>query len=345
MQPKPLLRRALIAAAVAALLVVSVVTPAASAGHAELVIGFDEEAGQLPEGIAVDKRGNIFVSIAPLGQLWKITPGSTSPDVFGVVDGITPPGDLGLLGLAVDPRGNVYAGVQSANEDANGVWRFHRRTGEAERIAGTEVIGIANDLAFDKRGNLYITDSAAGAIWRVPKHGALEPWLVGDANIEGTGALGLGVPIGANGIEHRKRTLYVANTEKALIVAVPIRKGGAPGPSRVVAAFPPEFEIAPGVMIPALPDGLAMDNRGSIYVAAINASRVAKVTRSGDVSTVAEGDPLDWPSSLAFGTSRGQQKTLFAVNFSIGEGNGDPVERMGPGLVAIDVGVPGMPLP
>ena len=312
---------------------------------AELLMSFDEQAGEAPEGVTVDRTGNIFVSIAPLGQLWKIAPGATTPEPFGAIAGIDPSaGDLGLLGLTVDAQGNVYGGVQSSNPAANGVWVFDRKTGEAVRVEGSEAIALANDVAFDKRGNLYITDSILGAIWRLPKHGLLEPWLTGDESLAGTGVLGLGAPIGANGIEFRQGILYVANTEKGMIVAVPVGNDGLSGVTRVLAAFP-EIEVAPGVLFPTAPDGLALDVFGNVYVAQINLSTVARVTPNGNVSVVFSGDPLDWPSSLAFGTSRNQQKTLFAVNFSIGESSGDTEQRMGPGLVAIRVGVPGMPLP
>lgn len=310
--------------------------------RAKLLIPFDEAAAQLPEGIAVDKWGNIYISIAPLGQLWKVKAGSRVPEVFGAVPGIDgAAGDVGLLGLEVDAHGNVYAGASSSNPDANGVWKFDRKTGAASKIAGSEAIGFPNDVTFDKHGNLYITDSALGAIWRVPKHGALEPWLVGDENLAGTGILNLGIPVGANGIEYRRGVLYVANTEKALVVKVPINKGGTPGPSSVFVSYP-FVEVAPGVFFPAAADGLAFDVFGNLYVAHINISTITKVTPSGDVSVVLEGDPLDWPSSIAFGTRHAQRRTLFAVNFSIGEGFGDTVERVGPGLVGIRVGAKGI---
>ncbi|MDX1429380.1 MAG: hypothetical protein R3282_03785, partial [Rhodothermales bacterium] len=308
---------------------------------AELLLSFDEAGGQLPEGIAIDKTGNIFVSIAPLGQVWKIRNGSDTPEVFGTIAGIdASAGDVGVLGLATDAPGNVYAGVQSSNADANGVWVLDRRSGEATRIEGSENIAFANDVAFDKEGNLYITDSVLGAIWRLPKHGELEPWLTGDENLAGTGVLGLGAPVGANGIEYRQGTLFVANTEKGLVVAVPVGPDGSPGVSSIVAAFP-EIEVQPGVFLPSAADGLALDVFGNIYVAQINLSTIVKVATNGDVSVVFSGDPLDWPSSIKFGTSRAHQKTLFAVNFSIGEGFGDAEPRVGPGLVALDLGVPG----
>ena len=72
-----------------------------------VLVTFNESAGETPEGIAVDQRGNLFVSVSPLGDLWKIPAGSSSPQPFGHVDGITPGTDFGMLGLAVDRFGNV----------------------------------------------------------------------------------------------------------------------------------------------------------------------------------------------------------------------------------------------
>ena len=333
-------RRIAVLLTVGALMVGVMATPAVADGHIEMRIAFDESRGQLPEGVAVDKVGNVFVSIAPLGQLWKITPGSTTPELFGSVSGIDPSADFGLLGLAVDARGNVYGTVQSANPDANGVWRFHRRTGVAMRIAGSEQTAMANDLAFDKRGNLYVTDSILGAIWIKPKRGDYQPWLVDDPNLAGTGALGLPIPIGANGIEYRKGTLYVTVSEQFSVVEVDIEKNGGPGASSVIATIPPD-----SIGLPGITDGLAIDVHGNLFVAVIAQSAVVRIDKRGNVTTVASGDPLDWTSSVAFGTGKGDRKTLFAVNFSIGEGNGDPLPRVGPGLVAIDVGVAGQPLP
>lgn len=333
-------RRNRLSLVIAVALIVALIggSAALASSHVEVLVEFDEEQGQLPEGIAVDKRGNIFVSLAPLGQLVKIPAGTSEPTVFGQIEGINPASDFGLLGLATDARGNIYAGVQSSNPAANGVWVFDRTTGEATRIPGSEGVGFANDVAFDNRGNLYVTDSMLGAIWRAPRHGVLEPWLVGDPNLAGNGVLGAGVPIGANGIEFHQGVLYVAVTEQFSLVAVPVGPSGSPGPSGVLATFPT-------ILFPGAPDGLAIDVHGDVYVALIAQQRIVKVDGSGAITEVFEGDPLDWPSSIAFGTSRAEQKTLFAVSFSIGEGFEDPLSRSGPSVTGIGVGVPGSPLP
>ena len=102
--------------------------------------------------------------------------------------------------------------------------------------------------------------------------------------------------------------------------------------------------IASGPQL-AFSDGLALDVHGNVYVAVISQSTVVRVSPGGGISLVADAsDGLDWASSLAFGTGKGQRKTLYAVNFAIGVQFGNP-PGAGPALLAIDAGVPGQPLP
>jgi sugar lactone lactonase YvrE len=326
------------ALAALALLVTAVpITAARADSHVQVAYSWTE----LTEGITVDKVGNIFVSNSPAGELWKIKPGAAGPEVFGTVEGIDAAGgDLGLIGLAVDAPGNVYGTVVSfTNPAANGVWKFDRKTGEATKALGSEDIVLANAIAFDKRGNMYVTDSAAGAVYRIPERGgSAELWLQ-DSTLEGTGILDVGIPIGANGIVYRQGALYVSNTEKGSIVEIPILRNGAAGVPSVVVEDGAIFGI----------DGIALDVHGDIYAAIIAQSAVRKISLGSSISfeTLGEGGPgspvLD-TSSVAFGTGKGARSTLYAVNYGVFSQEAfDPDPR--PAILEFDVGVPGMPLP
>jgi sugar lactone lactonase YvrE len=326
--------------AVAACLLALIPSVAGASAHVETLITFNPAAGELPEGVAVDKVGNVFVSLAPLGQLIKLEPGSATPESFGVVPNVNPVTDLGLLGLAVDARGDVYGAVVAAA--SQGVWRFDRTTGASSRIPGTQAIPFPNGLAFDKRGNLYVASSfeglspsgsPLGGVWRIAGSGVVERVLVSEL-LGGTGAL---VPpgIGANGVAYRQGSLYVTNTEKGTLLNVPVGPNGDLGMPQVVASGP---QLSGS-------DGLALDVHGNIYVAVIAQSTIVRVSQDGAVDLVADGsDGLDWASSLAFGTGKGNRQQLFAVNFSIGPLFGAP-RGAGPALLKVGVGVPGQPLP
>lgn len=316
------MRRAMVLIAVMAMLPVGI----ARASHVETVVAFNPAAGEFPEGIAVDKSGNLFVSLTFLGQIRKIEPdGSQS-----LLATLAPAGGLGLTGLAVDAPGNVYAGMVSFDPASHGVWRV-AGDGSAERLAGSAAIAFPNGLAFDRRGNLYVTDTTAGAVWRIPPGGSAELWFE-HALLVGNGSAGFGFPIGANGIAYRNGAIYVSNTEFARIVRIPVEPNGDPGAPQIHAEDPKLL----------FADGIAFGVHGNLYVAVIAQSTLVRVSPSGDsVTTLAtSADGLDFASSLAFGTGMSDRKSLFLVNFAIG-----PPGGAGPGILRVAVGEPGMPLP
>jgi len=331
-------RRARVWAVTAALTLLFTAVPMATAiadGHIQVTYSWTE----LTEGITVDKVGNIFVSNSLAGELWKIAPGAAAPEVFGAVGEVinADEGDPGLLGLAVDAPGNVYGTVVSfTNPDANGVWKFDRKTGEATKAPGSEAIVFANAIAFDKRGNMYVTGTVVGAVWRFPRGGGpAEPWVVDDT-LAGTGALEFGIPLGANGIAYRQGAIYVANTEKGSIVKIPIGSMGSAGTPSVVVEDDAIFGV----------DGIAFDVHGDIYAAIIAQFAVTKISMGPKptVEILGDASPVLDTSSLAFGTGKGMRSTLYVVNYGLlSQAGFDPDPR--PAILAFDVGVPGMPLP
>ena len=305
-------------------------TATAAGAAVQRLISFDAGAGELPEGVAVGKRGTIFLTLAPLGKLIAVHHDGSQRTVATLPTGEGP----SALGLAVDARDNVYVAVTTGDPATTGVYRV-ARDGSTTRLPGTGAIALPNALAFDKRGTLYVTDSIAGAVWRIARGGAAELWLH-DPLLEGDGSSPLPFPLGANGIAYRGGVVYVANTELGHIVAIRVGKDGSPGSPRVIAQGP-----ALGGA-----DGLALDVHGRLYVAVASQSTVVRLRRDGsNVTTIATADDgIDFASSLAFGTAKGQRKTLYAVNFAIGPMFGFP-PGAGPALLAIDARVPGQPLP
>ena len=311
---------------VAALTLAALMLPTAPARAADIetLVSWDAAAGELPEGVAVDKRGNIYVSlIAPVSEIRKIAPDGEQTTLVDL--GL---GGNGPLGLAVDARGTVYAAAATFDPATQGVYRI-TADGSASRLPGTGSIAFANGLPFDQRGNLYVTDSTEAAVWRIPRRGSAELWIQ-DPLLEGTGAFGLGVPIGANGITFRTpNEIVVGNIEQGTLVSVPILPDGSAGEPMVIVEDPAIFGI----------DGLAVDVHGTIYAAVIAQSTIVRV--DGDsIETLADADDgINQASSIAFGQGIRDRKSLFGVNFGIFS----PAPT--PSLFRLPVGVPGAPQP
>jgi sugar lactone lactonase YvrE len=86
-------------------------------------------------------------------------------------------------------------------------------------------------------------------------------------------------------------------------------------------------------------DGVAMDNQDNLYVAANAKGQIDRVDPSGHVDVLAAGNPLSFPSDIAFGTGRGLRSDIFISNFAA-----FPTSPGAPGVLALDVGIPGRPL-
>jgi sugar lactone lactonase YvrE len=299
------------------------VAVAGAAVNVDVVVDYDATAGELPEGVAVDKRGNVFVSLAPLGQIQKIERDGSESTLATLIPPTSAPG---VLGLAVDARGNVYAAVSTFDPATAGVYRI-ARDGSFLRLPGTEAIAFPNGVTLDHRGNLYITDTILGAVWRVAAAGGpAEIWFQSPLLL-GTGDFGFGFPLGANGIAFRQNELVVSNTEGGRLLRIGINPDGSAGSATVLAEGP--------ALLAA--DGIAFDVHGNVWVAVIAQSTIVRVSPSGTITTVATAaDGLDWASSIAFG----KDHDLWAVNFAIGPPGGP-----GPALLRLEVAVKGQPLP
>lgn len=294
---------------------------------AELPTG---EYGSFAESLALDADGSLYVSVASWsadevtaneGQIWRINPN-------GKIARYGPSLAVCLLtGLAFDDAGRLYVGTYSCEADfaiPSGVLRINA-DGSATQVLTLPAGSFPNGLAFH-RGDLYVSDSIGGAIWRVRPRGGTNlrpttPWLQ-DALLE-PGDEGLGV----NGIAFRGDTLTAVNYSTGDVISVPVRKNGSPGTPQVVASDP--------ILVQA--DGVAFDRLGRLWVA-VNSGLLARVDPSGDVTVVTDDEAwLDYPAQAAFGRTGRNTTTLYVLNGAFFNGC--------PNVVALDAGIAGQVLP
>jgi sugar lactone lactonase YvrE len=314
--------------------------PATSDEGVQVASAFNAANGELPEGIVIDKPGNIYVSVGypfwftvdeSFGEIWRVGPDGETTVLHAF------PGGPGAAGLAVSPSGVLYyAYPNPMDPDTNGVYRL-TGDGDPELLPGSDSIGLANGLALTQQGDLYVSDSALGAVWRIPRGGAAaEIWLqhellAGCADIPG-----------ANGVALWKDNLYVANTALGLLVRVPILKDGTPGDPEIVAGdgdCDPENDELFGM------DGIALDVHGNVFALLVLQHKLVRIDPGDGSHTVllTDEDGLFNPASIAFGTGGGDRQYVFLSNFALLPP--EPANSLGPGVLKYNVGSPGLPLP
>jgi len=259
-----------------------------------------------PEGLAVHPDGSVWCG-GERGQIYRVEPDGSGMTQVASTDGF-------CLGMAFD-RTAEHLYVCDLKHAV--VFRVDTATGRSERFADGAPAGafkIPNYPAFDAEGRLYVSDSHAfgvpgPGVWRVEPDGRADLWYDRDVTFAN------GLAVAADG-----RSLYVAETFAHTVFRIPIRDDGTAGAREDVAELPG-----------SLPDGLAFDREGNLYVGCYEPSRVLRVSPSGEVETLfhdLSAHTLAHPTNLAF---RGT--TMFTSN--LGRWH----------LTQLEVGIEGASLP
>lgn len=239
---------------------------------------------QHPEGVAVGPDGAVWCG-SENGQILRIAPDGSAIEEVASTGGF-------VLGLAFDDDRHLFA----CDLRHAAVFRLELATGRLERFTPPGII-IPNYPVVDRaRGCLYVSDShhfedPGPGVWRYDL-------------ATGGGGLWFDRPMTfANGmaLEPGGGALLVAETFARRVSRISIGDDGTAGECRVVADD-----------LPGLPDGLAFDGRGDLFVACYEPSRILRLDRSGRVEVYVE-DPtahtLCHPTNIAF-----DGKWLYAAN-------------------------------
>jgi sugar lactone lactonase YvrE len=285
--------------------------PAAAAPVVSVVSRFDVARRQLPEGITI-VDGVPYVGLALTSEIVRVDPASGAWAVHGRLPTVAP-GTGFMTGITSRPGdpGALYAALASFTPDvAPGIYRVAAGGGAATPFAAHPDMAFPNGVAAGPDGALYVTDSAAAAIFRVDASGQVERWvsselLAGDQDTSCAQAAGHGVAfaIGGNGIARRGDDWYVANSDRGTIVRVR-GAGGAAGAVEIFAG--PDCDGLGGI------DGITAV--GDDLVAAMNyQDEVARIDAAGRVHLLASGGDLDFPASPAAAGD-----ALFVTAFAFG---------------------------
>lgn len=280
-----------------------------------------------PEGIAV-RDGRVYVS----GPANFGVPGNFVPSTIFVYDVNTgamvdtlyvqnQPGPLKAIScIAFGEGDDLYV----ADESSASILKINVKTKQQTTYAGPfypvfqsaynpPAPFLLNDLAFDKKGYLYVTDSFQATIWRIPPGGgAPQPWFI-NAAIDGV--------FGPNGVrvDDKSQKLYftrtLVGTGEGYVYTLPLVDQPQLSDMQLFHAYTPG----------AAPDGIAFGKSGKLYVALAGYSQISVLDPSGAEVARYSGPAgaLPWanPANIAFDNGRNR---ILVTNHASLTGLADP---------------------
>lgn len=256
-----------------------------------------------PEGVAVDSHGFVYCG-GEAGQVYRIDPAKGSTELLGNTGGY-------CLGITLHVDGRVFVcdpGKRAVFVIDPGV--------SCEVFAdrfGDQQFRTPNFAVFDRSGALYVSDSGDwgdinGCIYRISPEGSVSLFHGGPFHF-------------ANGLalDEEEQNLYVVESTAHRVLRIPIGEGGN---ARETVEFARDLA--------RVPDGIAFDQTGRLYVTCYASDTIYRCTAEGTVEILCTdpfGYVLNRPTNCAF-----LGNDLLIANLG------------GEHVAALNVGTTGMPL-
>lgn len=243
-----------------------------------------------PECVTVDKDGNLFCG-GESGQLYSLSDRTSASEIISVRGGL-------ILGICVNGNGTIYACDATSGELYARLKDGGLRT--ISRGTSDHPMRIPNFPVLDSTGNIYVSDSGSwpeggGCIYKIDPDGVTSIWS-------------LGAPHFTNGmaLSADEKFLYVAESLLPGVSRIPIDDDGNAGKPEIVC-------LLPGTV----PDGLAFDKAGRLYISCYRPDRVYRLDENGQLAIVADdfqGTDVAAPTNVVFGGAEG--KTLYLASLA-----------------------------
>jgi sugar lactone lactonase YvrE len=271
------------------------------------------------ENLAISSDGTIFVTNHEAGQIVRITPDGRQhihASFEGKVSGIAFTSDGGLV-------------VSGWNAESVSVVVHVALDGTVETLVTLPEAMFLNGITPLSTNRYLMADSYRGAIWLFdlaqPQASIwLEHPLLARSTPESV------IPA-VNGLKRFGNVLYVSNTEKMLLLRIPLNTTGEPGNPEI---FVEQTNI----------DDFAFDVEGNLYGATHIYDSVVRITPDGETTTIAQAEQgVTGSTAVAFGQQESDRTAIY-VTTNGGMFLPPPTGVVAANVVRLEVGKAGYPL-
>jgi len=240
---------------------------AQAASAAEILI-VDEKSQ--PESLTVAPGGTLIVGSASTPFVYKVRRGSTTAEKF--VDASAEGAGTFFFGMLADPAAKTLWTCQLTPVADTKPVKRHTALRGFDLSTGSEKLrwnlpgdnSTCNDFSIGPDKALYITDTANGKIYKLPKGASSAELFLEDAVLRGI-----------DGITFLKSVLYVNNVMTNKIYRIPVDAGKAGQPVEIQLDQPVQG-----------PDGMRAA-KGKLLVAENKSGKISVLTVNGDKASVA----------------------------------------------------------
>jgi sugar lactone lactonase YvrE len=254
---------------------------------AQIVASFP--ANTFLENLTIAPSSTLFVTNHEVGEVVRISPDgqiSTHASIAGKVSGIALTSEGALIVAGWNAEGVSIVMTLAAD-------------GEVETVIPLPEAQFLNGITRLAGDRYLIADSYRGAIWLydLTQQQAkvwLEHPLLTRSNPDSV------IPA-ANGLKRLGDILYVSNTEKMLLLKIPLDAAEQPGEPSI---FVEHTNI----------DDFAFDAAGNLYGATHIYNSVVKITPQGNTTIIAQAEQgVTGSTAVAFGQGEGDRTALYVV--------------------------------
>ncbi|MDZ8089613.1 MAG: gluconolactonase [Nostoc sp. DedQUE12b] len=271
------------------------------------------------ENLAIAPDGTIFVTNHEVGEIVRISPDGNQ-QIHATVEGK-------VSGLAFAANGGLVA--TGWNADSIPVVSLVANDGTVETLLKLPDAIFLNGITPFSNTQYLTADSYRGAIWLIdvaqPRASIwLEHPMLARSNSENI------IPA-ANGLKCFGDFLYVSNTEKMLLLRIPVDTANRPGEPEI---FVEQTNI----------DDFAFDVEGNLYGATHIYNSVVRIASDRSTTIIAQAEAgVIGSTAVAFGQTQSDRTAIYVVT------NGGmflppPTGVVPANVVRLEVGKPGYPL-